>query len=85
MKFLNFKKIYVKLYIQKMLYQFKNLDDNPKIKELNEIADDDLILDIGPKTIDKIKDIIEKAKQFCGMVQQDILKILIFKKVVLKF
>ena len=39
----------------------KNLDDNRKIKKLNEITDDDLILDIGPKTIDKIKNIIDKS------------------------
>ena len=36
----------------------KNLNDNSKIKELNDIENDDLILDIGPKTIQKIKDII---------------------------
>ena len=30
-----------------------------QIKELDEIEDDDLILDIGPKTINKIKNIIE--------------------------
>ena len=29
------------------------------LKELNEINDDDLILDIGPKTINKIKNIIK--------------------------
>ena len=40
----------------------KHLKDQSKTKELNEIADDDLILDIGPKTIDKIKDIIENSK-----------------------
>ena len=40
----------------------KNIDDKSKIKELNEIADDDLILDIGPKTIHKIKNIIEDSK-----------------------
>ncbi len=40
----------------------KNTNDKSKIKELNEIADDDLILDIGPKTIDKIKDIIKDSK-----------------------
>ncbi len=39
----------------------KSLNDNRKIKKLNEIADDDLILDIGPKTIDKIKNIIDKS------------------------
>ena len=29
----------------------KNLDDKSQIKELNDICNDDLILDIGPKTI----------------------------------
>ena len=37
----------------------KNMNDKSQVKELNEIKDDDLILDIGPKTIKKIKDIIE--------------------------
>ena len=37
----------------------KNFNDKSKIKELNDIEDDDLILDIGPKTIVKIKNIIE--------------------------
>ena len=40
----------------------KNLDDEPQIKELNNIKDDDIILDIGPKTLDKIKDIIENSE-----------------------
>ena len=40
----------------------KYVDDESKIKELNEIEDDDLILDIGPKTINKIKDIIENSE-----------------------
>jgi len=37
----------------------KNIEDEAQIKELNEVTNDDLILDIGPKTIKKIKDIIE--------------------------
>ena len=37
----------------------KNLDDKSQIKELNNIKDDDFILDIGPKTLSKIKKIIE--------------------------
>ena len=37
----------------------KNMNDKSQVKELNEIKDDDLILDIGPKTIKKIKDIIK--------------------------
>ena len=40
----------------------KNLDDEPQIKELNNIKDDDSILDIGPKTLDKIKRIIENSE-----------------------
>ncbi len=40
----------------------KNLDDEPQIKELNSIKDDDFILDIGPKTLNKIKSIIENSK-----------------------
>ncbi len=37
----------------------KSMDGKSKIKELNQIEDNDLILDIGPKTVDKIKKIIE--------------------------
>ena len=40
----------------------KNLDDFAKIKNLDEISDDELVLDIGPKTIDAIYNIIEKSK-----------------------
>tara|TARA_B100000686_G_scaffold107230_1_gene114291 strand:+ start:74 stop:1252 length:1179 start_codon:yes stop_codon:yes gene_type:complete len=40
----------------------KSIEGDPKIKELNEIENDDLILDIGPKTIRRINDIIETSK-----------------------
>ena len=40
----------------------KNFYDNSKIKEIDKILDDDLILDIGPKTINKIKNIIENSE-----------------------
>ncbi len=40
----------------------KRMEGDPKIKELDEIGNDDLILDIGPKTIKRIKDIIESSK-----------------------
>ena len=40
----------------------KNLDDEPQIKQLNNINDDDIILDIGPKTLSKIKSIIESSE-----------------------
>ena len=40
----------------------KNMEDNSQVKELSSIKDDDLILDIGPKTISNIKKIIENSK-----------------------
>ena len=40
----------------------KNMEDDPNIKELHEVSDDDLILDIGPKTIEEIKKIIDSSK-----------------------
>ena len=40
----------------------KNMEDKSQIKELNKISDDDLILDIGPKTINKINNIIESSE-----------------------
>ena len=40
----------------------KHLEDKARIRELSEIADDDFILDIGPRTIDKIKNIIENSE-----------------------
>ncbi len=40
----------------------KNMKDKATIKELNEVSNDDIILDIGPKTIKKIIDIIDNSK-----------------------
>ena len=40
----------------------KNKNDKSQVKELSDITDDDLILDIGPKTINKIKNIIQSSK-----------------------
>ena len=39
----------------------KNLKDSAQIKELNQISPDDMILDIGPKTISIIKNIIDES------------------------
>ncbi|MDC0179285.1 phosphoglycerate kinase [Candidatus Pelagibacter sp.] len=39
----------------------KDLNGNSKIKELNEISSDEMILDIGPKTISIINNIIEES------------------------
>ena len=40
----------------------KSMNDTSQIKELNNIKDDDFILDIGPKTINKIKRIIKTSQ-----------------------
>jgi len=40
----------------------KSFKDKAQIRELDKVLNDDLILDIGPKTINKIKDIIEISK-----------------------
>ena len=39
----------------------KNLNGIPQIKELNEISSDEMILDIGPKTIGVINNVIDKS------------------------
>jgi phosphoglycerate kinase len=39
----------------------KTLDGNGIIKEINEVNNDEMILDIGPKTITSIKNIIEES------------------------
>ena len=39
----------------------KDLNGSCKKKELNEILDDEMILDIGPKTIDKVTNIINSS------------------------
>ena len=40
----------------------KDLNGSPKIKELNDVSRDELILDIGPKTIKNINNIIDESK-----------------------
>ena len=40
----------------------KSADDDAQIKDLKDITDDDLILDVGPKTLKRIKNIIENSK-----------------------
>jgi len=39
----------------------KNLNGLPEIKELNDVLEDELILDIGPKSIKNINNIIEES------------------------
>ena len=40
----------------------KDLNGSSKIKEINQVLVDEMILDIGPKTISKITNIIDKSK-----------------------
>ena len=40
----------------------KSMKDKAIIKDLNEVSKDDIILDIGPKTINKIKNIIDNSE-----------------------
>ncbi len=40
----------------------KSMDGTAAIKNLKDVTDDDFILDVGPKTIEKIKHIIERSK-----------------------
>jgi phosphoglycerate kinase len=39
----------------------KDLNGKPQIKELNEISSDEMILDIGPRTINMISNIIDES------------------------
>ena len=39
----------------------KHLNGTPRIKKLNEISSDEMILDIGPKTINNINNIIDES------------------------
>ncbi len=40
----------------------KNINDSSKVKKLIDIENDDIILDIGPKTIQNVKEIIKISK-----------------------
>ncbi len=56
------KKNLCKIVYPKDVLIGKNLDDKAEIKDVKNVTDDDLILDIGPKTLEKVKDIIENSK-----------------------
>tara|TARA_B100000035_G_scaffold226367_1_gene194799 strand:- start:3148 stop:4326 length:1179 start_codon:yes stop_codon:yes gene_type:complete len=60
--FENSKKYSCKITFPDDVMVGKNFNDKSKIKDLKDIEYDDLILDIGPKTIIKIKNIIENSK-----------------------
>ena len=60
--FENSKKYSCSIFYPEDVLVGKNINDKSEIKDLKDILNDDLILDIGPKTIDKIIKIIEKSK-----------------------
>ena len=51
-----------KIYYPEDVSVGKEFNGFSKVKNLNELNDEDMILDIGPKTIKKIKKIIENSK-----------------------
>ena len=56
------KKEKCKIILPEDVIVSKDLNGSPQKKELNEILSDEMILDIGPKTIDKITKIIDNSK-----------------------
>ena len=55
------KKENCKIFYPEDVVTGKSLNGSPKVKELENVSKDDLILDIGPKTIKTINDIINKS------------------------
>ena len=62
----------------------KNLNGSSKNKKLDQILNDDIILDIGPKTINTISDIIDNTKTILWNGPAGILKIQILLMEALK-
>ena len=50
-----------KIYYPLDVVVSKELDGNGTIKEINEVNNDEMILDIGPKTIVSIKNIVDRS------------------------
>ncbi|MDC3158407.1 phosphoglycerate kinase [Candidatus Pelagibacter sp.] len=55
------KKVNCKIIYPEDIVVGKSLKGDPQIKELSDIASDEMILDIGPKTISNINHIIDKT------------------------
>ena len=51
-----------KIIYPKDIVVAEDLNGKPKIKEINEISQNEMILDIGPKTINMIKNLIDESK-----------------------
>ena len=59
--FLTLEQINVKFFFPSDVKVGKNLNDKSASKELRDIEDDDMILDVGPKTLIEIKKIIDSS------------------------
>ena len=60
--FMNAEKNRCKIYYPEDVRVGKNFDSHSEIKSLKDISKEDIILDIGPKTVEKIKKIIENSR-----------------------
>ena len=60
--FINAEKNFCKIYYPEDVSVGKNFDSHSEIKSLKDISKEDIILDIGPKTVEKIKKIIENSR-----------------------
>ena len=60
--FINAEKNFCKIYYPEDVRVGKNFDGHSEIKSLKDISKEDIILDIGPKTVEKIKKIIENSR-----------------------
>ena len=60
--FMNAEKNFCKIYYPEDVSVGKNFDSHSEIKSLKDISKEDIILDIGPKTVEKIKKIIENSR-----------------------
>ena len=60
--FMNAEKNRCKIYYPEDVRVGKNFDSHSEIKSLKDISKEDIILDIGPKTVEKIKKILENSR-----------------------
>ena len=60
--FMNAEKNRCKVYYPEDVRVGKNFDSHSEIKSLKDISKEDIILDIGPKTVEKIKKILENSR-----------------------
>ena len=60
--FINAEKNFCKIYYPEDVRVGKNFDSRSEIKSLKDISKEDIILDIGPKTVEKIKKILENSR-----------------------